>query len=118
MLYRKVSLRSSSGVTLIELLVALALVGIVLAAAGTMLLQSYANEAAYREQNQAQQNARAAADIITDDLRGAKKDSVVFGTAAWNNPLRLTIYNDANPPQELRVFYWLDGNNLRRASKY
>jgi hypothetical protein len=70
-----------------------------------MLLQSFTNEMAYREQNAAQQNARAAADIITDDLRGAKNGSVVLGTTLWNNPLRLTIYNDANPPQELRVSF-------------
>lgn len=70
--------RAQRGVTLIELLVALALVSVVLAAAGNMMLQAYANEATYREQNIAQQNARTASDMIADDMRGAAKVNVTM----------------------------------------
>lgn len=112
------------GFTLIELLVALSLVGIVLAAAGTMLLQAYANESAYREQNQAQQNARAACDIISDDLRGAAKKAVgvagalpavgtttTFGATAFI----FTVFNDSG--NETLVSYTRDptSKNLSRA---
>jgi prepilin-type N-terminal cleavage/methylation domain-containing protein len=105
----------AAGITLIELMVALALVGVVLAAAGTMLLQAYANEAAYREQNAAQQNARTAADSVTDDLRGAVKGSVREGSS--ENPtadkaLTFTIVDDTGASKPVR--YWLSGTDLMR----
>lgn len=113
----------AAGVTLIELLVALSLVGIVLAAAGTMLLQSYANEAAYREQNQAQQNARAAADILSDDLRGAKSGSVPAPTGtAGKTTLSATafsfiVFNNSGSggaDGETQISYKLENRNLSR----
>lgn len=103
----------TTGVTLIELMVALALVSGVLAAAGTMLLQAYANEAAYREQNEAQQNARTALDLITDDLRGALKNPGLDNLYGWgpggstiNNPLRFRVMGDDGSTQKV-VRYWL-----------
>lgn len=115
--------RKHAGVTLIELLVALALVGVVLAAAGSMLLQSYANEAAYREQNAAQANARAALDIVSDDLRGAKrvKDAngillpdaaVTLGARTAADPLYFDVVDDSDATR--RVYYWLDSGSLMR----
>lgn len=100
-----------TGYTLIELLVALALVGVVLIAAGTMLLQAYANEEAYREQNEAQRNARVASDILTDDLRGAKRiwlyPSITRGT-----PVRISVLNNNYAPTFVR--YWLEGTDMMR----
>jgi prepilin-type N-terminal cleavage/methylation domain-containing protein len=123
------------GYSLIELLVTLAIVGIVLAAAGSLLLQAYANEAAYRQQNGAQQNARAAADMVADDMKGAKRVTsvVTIGgqqatlptgtvqgaglgatatTPRWSTPLFFNVYDDLGA--ERRVRYWLEGTNLRR----
>lgn len=115
----------ASGVTLIELLVALALVGVVMAAAGTMLLQAYENEAAYREQNEAQQNARTAVDFVTDDLRRALPRPglvvsgyivpvpVYEGTGTNSNRLRFSVLDDNGNPRT--VSYWFDPDrNLRR----
>jgi len=131
------------GYSLIELLVTLAIVGIVLAASGSLLLQAYANEAAYRQQNGAQQNARAAADMVADDMKGAKRATSVvtiggqqatlptltvqgagigmsaplvpnWVTPTWTSPLYFNIFNDDPAPIEKRVRYWLEGTNLRR----
>ena len=108
--------RTSVGITLIELLVALALVGVVLSAAGTMLLQSYANEAAYRGQNTAQQNARTATDTITDDLRGVVKDSLPLSptTHVQGTPLTFNFYNDAGAQQTVSYYRHTTENNLYR----
>lgn len=98
-----------AGTTLIELLIALALVGIVMAAAVTLLLQSAANAAASREQNAAQQNARGAADAVTDDLRGAVGDSLPATPPADPNPsspLIFTVYDAAGAARTIR--YWRD----------
>ena len=101
------------GFSLIELMIALGLSGVVLLTAGTMLLQAYANEAAYREQNEAQRNARAALDIVIDDLREASAGSVrgmEFPTEdettymfLWNNEIALG-----------QIHYWIDGTDLIR----
>lgn len=114
--------RTCRGVTLIELLVALALCGIVLAAAGTMLLQSFTNEMAYREQNAVQADARAAVDALTDDLRGAKftvdasgnkvTTLVVPGTISVTTPLYFNLDDDSGTTK--RVRYWRSGTNLLR----
>lgn len=105
----------ASGVTLIELLVALGLVGVVLAAAGTMLLQAYINEATYREQNEAQQNAHTALNFVTDDLRRALKSSVpgqraFVGVGTASNPVRFRVLDDDGATTKL-VRYWLDAAN-------
>jgi type II secretory pathway pseudopilin PulG len=119
--------------SLIELLVALALTGVVMVPAAALMLQSYANEAAYRQQNTAQQNARRAADLVADDMKGAKRaavlltvgtiratlptDTVIGAGSATANigntaPLYFNIYDDNQ--LEKRVRYWLEGTNLRR----
>lgn len=105
------------GYSLIELLVALALVSVVLAVAGTILLQAYANEASYREQNEAQQNARAAADSLADDLRGTIKRSdnaIPAGPiiVSSDSPLIFDIRNERGEYRTVR--YRLDGTNLVR----
>ena len=123
---------SAAALTLIELLVALALVGIVLAAAGSLLLSSFSNDAAYRQQNNVQQQARYATDIVADDLKGAKRYATVVtvGTtkatlptntvqglsasniASHTAPLYCNVFDDAGA--EKRVRYWLNGTDLRR----
>jgi type II secretory pathway pseudopilin PulG len=102
----------AAAVTLIELLIALGLVGIVMAVAGTILLQAFANEQTYRQQNTAQTNARAAVDALSDDLRGAKKNSISPGSLAYTSPLSFRIYYDDGT--ERSVFYWLNGATLMR----
>ncbi|MES2461582.1 MAG: prepilin-type N-terminal cleavage/methylation domain-containing protein [Armatimonadota bacterium] len=130
--------RRRAGLTLIELLVALALTGIVLIPAAALLLQAFTSETAYRQQNSAQQNARHAVDVVADDVKGAKRLSTVVtvgtvlatmptstvrgagvGSTAVTPtsaaPLYFNIYDDGtNPPGERRVRYWLEGTNLRR----
>jgi prepilin-type N-terminal cleavage/methylation domain-containing protein len=124
--------------SLIELLVALVLTGVVLAAGGTLLIHTMNNEQVYRQQNLAQQNARTAMGVIADDMKSAlkKRTSVAAGTvqatvpsatvrgaAAGNatatdisnhtTPLYFNIFND-NGTTERRVRYWLNGTDLRR----
>lgn len=129
--------------TLVELMVAMLLMGLVLAAAGTALLQNLNNEVAYRQQNQVQQNARTAINLIADDMRGAVRNpalrkpdgtAVAFASGAstaptntvrgigsaptYTAPLYFDIRDDgavSNSGNPRRVRYWIDGsNNLRR----
>lgn len=128
------------GFTLIELLVTLVLVGIVLAAAGSLLYQSLNSEVTYRQQNSVQQNARTALSMIADDMRGAVRNpalrkadgtAVAFtagaSTAPVNTvqgatgatptnsaPLYFDSRDDAYPSNARRVRYWLNGTDLRR----
>ncbi|MGC4047855.1 MAG: type II secretion system protein [Armatimonas sp.] len=124
--------------SLIELLVALAITGIVLAAGATLLVHTLSNEKVYKQQNLAQQNARTAIGIIADDMKSALKkrttvtasgvqatipSATVSGAAAgsatasnitsYTTPLYFNIYND-DGTTERRVRYWLNGTDLRR----
>lgn len=131
---RITSRRSGGGFTLIEMLIALALTGIILTAAGALLLGAFKNEASYRQQNSAQMNARRAADYIADDMKGAKRVTsslTVNGVSATyptgtvqgipagstvtpgaTSPLYFNIFDDNGA--ERRVRYWLNGTDLRR----
>jgi len=120
----KAERKGRGGFSLIELMIALALSAVVMAGAGTMLLQAYANEAAYREQNEAQRNARVALDTVTEDLREARK------SVGWPREvppyypsldvsltqLRLQTWDNSTEPITIR--YWLeevgDGTMLLR----
>ncbi|HVK01871.1 MAG TPA: type II secretion system protein [Armatimonadaceae bacterium] len=105
---------AAAAVTLIELLVVLALMGVVLSAAGSMFLQTFESEAAHRDQNAAQASARTAADTLTDDLRGAIKNSLVVpGTLTAATPIYFNVYQDDGVTVR-RVRYWLNGTDLRR----
>lgn len=130
-------LRRLAGLTLVELLIGTVLVGLVIAAASSLLLQSYVSAATARQQNSVQQNARKALDTIVDDLRGAECVTTVItmGTvqakmpslsvrgatagnatpaniSSYNSPLYFNIFNDAGTRR--RVRYWLNGTNLHR----
>lgn len=101
------------GFSLIELMIALALSGVVLVTAGTMLLQSYANEAAYREQNEAQRNARAALDMVVDDLREASLNGVrVVTFPTRTNYTFVLVYSSDLSRRQIR--YWIEGTDLIR----
>jgi type II secretory pathway pseudopilin PulG len=93
---------------LIELLVALALVGVVVAASGTMLLQGFTSEAAYRQQNQAQASARAAVDSLSSDLCGAAVGTISPGTnpPTLASPFSMQVYQDSGATTS-KVFYWM-----------
>jgi len=126
-----------AAITLVELLIAMALIGIVLAAAGNMLLQAFTNESGYRQQNAAQQNDRTAIRTITDDMKGAARqvtvvtlgnganaksavlptNTVKVGTDAtissatnvtFSAPLTFNTYSDTVTSRT--VYYWLRSN--------
>ncbi|MES2461706.1 MAG: prepilin-type N-terminal cleavage/methylation domain-containing protein [Armatimonadota bacterium] len=109
---RRTRRRATAGVTLIELLVALGISGLVLSASSALLLQGFSNEAQYRQQNTAQQSARTAADTLGDDLRGAVNGAVSLGALTFASPLTCRIYADDGT--ERIVFWWRSGTTLRR----
>lgn len=102
------------GFSLIEMLIALGVSGIVLAASGAMLLQAYSNEIVYREQNEAQRNARVALDTVISDLRDSRPSSLRTGAnpPVESNPVFLRIRDDTLSLKNVR--YWLSGTNLMR----
>lgn len=79
--------RARAGTTLAELLVSITLSGIVLAAAGTMLLQSLKNDLTFRRQMNAKQNARTAADTVADDLKGAVRFTSLVQVGSLMHPV-------------------------------
>lgn len=108
------------GFSLIEMMIALALSAIVMAGAGTMLLQAYANESAYREQNDAQRNARTALDTVTEDLREAR-NTVGFPRdippyyPTSSNPLKIQTWDNSTEPITIR--YWLADPTLQERTQ-
>ncbi len=109
------------GVALPELLVALAVVGMVLAALTGLLQQG---EQAYRVGTgrlEAQQNARVAVERLARELRGAGFDPTGARFSALVNPTPtgFTIQNDLNGDGVIagnreRITYSLTGGTLRR----
>ena len=111
----------SRGFALAELLVALAIVGMVMAALAGLLRegeQAYLTGAA---QVEAQQSARVAVERLARELRGAGVDPTGAGFPALVNPspTGFTIQNDLNGDGVIRgnretVTYSLTGRTLRR----
>jgi prepilin-type N-terminal cleavage/methylation domain-containing protein len=117
--------RRDGAFSMIELLIAAALLSVVIAAAGAMLLQAFGNEVAYRQQNNTQVSGRSAADAISDDIRGATGSyfpvypgtfTTVTGSAitkpagnsSWTSPFTFTVANDTGVSRNVR--YWLAAN--------
>ena len=98
------------GLSLVELLVGIA-VGMFVVAAAAMLVATQLNDnRRLLLETQVQQDLRAAADIVTRELRraGHWQGAVSFATAAAAvpvNPLS-SVDLDAGPPPEVRFSYW------------
>src|SRR5258707_15354051 len=87
------AVRRQHGLTVTELLIALALVGLILSASSAMLLQAYTNESVYRIQNNAQQSTRTALGTIADDLKQARRSAatVTIGGISASMPTNTVI---------------------------
>lgn len=113
--------RGVRGFALSELLVALAIVGMVLAALGSLLQQGQQAYLAGTGQVEAQQNARVAVERLGRELRGAGVDPTGAGFPPLVNlrPTSFTIQNDLNGNGVIAgnretITYSLRGRTLRR----
>ena len=113
--------KGSSGFALSELLVALALVGLVLAAVAGVLQEGQQAFLSGTAQVEAQQKARVAVERLARELRGAGLDPTGAGFLAIANPrpTGFTIQNDLNGDGVIAgnpesVTYSLTGRILRR----
>jgi type IV pilus assembly protein PilW len=111
----------SRGLTLAELLVTLAVLGLLLAAVGTMLLAGQRAWALGAARVEAQQSARVALERMATELREAGYDPAGAGLAAivLAEPERVTFQRDLDADGVLdatreRVTYLLRGTVLRR----
>lgn len=111
----------SRGFTLAELLVAVAVVGMVLVSLGTLLQRGHQAYQAGAAQIEAQQSARAALERLARELRGAGLDprGASFPALANPTPTGFTIQNDVNGDGVIagnreRITYSLTGRILRR----
>ncbi len=128
-------MKGQGGFTLVELLVGLAVAGLVLAAAGLMLQLGLATVQAGTGQADAQQNARWALERMVREIRGAGYDPTAkppaynFDAVVSPAPTSLTLQSDfdgngvvdaqgacdPSAPAE-RVAYRLVGTQLRRST--
>jgi prepilin-type N-terminal cleavage/methylation domain-containing protein len=110
------SLRDDSGLTLTELLVVSVLIGVILAASFVMFQAAGTMNDAAMARSNASDEAQAAIDVMTRDLRQAQEDSTdkngVFRTAnATEMKFSADTNNDARP--EL-IRYYVEGGALKR----
>lgn len=113
--------RDDAGYTLSELLIVMALVGVVMAGAVTLLAAGQRSHAAGAARVGAQQAARAGLERMVTELREAGYDPTGAGFRALvaASPTRLVLLNDLNgngviDPTRERVTYVLSGSVLRR----
>jgi len=71
--------RPRAGMSLVELLVACLVLGLIMAALGKLMVSAYDSEEAVQDQNRMQQLAQQAADAVADHLRGST--GLLAGTA-------------------------------------
>ncbi len=115
-------MRNERGFTLVELLVAVAVLAIVLTAVLSLQDSAQYSYLFMAGRVDAQQNARIAIDRLTRELRtGGRLPGAVgpaFVAAAGcdvGTPDITVIYiNDQTPAQEVTVRYWLNGASLQR----
>lgn len=115
--------RSAGGFALSELLVALAVTGLVLTAIGGLLEQGQRVYLAGAAQLEAQQSARVAVERLARELRGAGVDPRGAGFVPLLNPgpTGFTIQNDLNGDGVIAehretITYSLTGRTLRRSA--
>ncbi|MBI4590900.1 MAG: prepilin-type N-terminal cleavage/methylation domain-containing protein [Candidatus Rokubacteria bacterium] len=111
----------SRGFTLPELLVALAIVGMVLAAVTVLLEQGHKVYRAGAAKGEAQQSARVAVERLARELRaaGVNPTGARFSALLNPTPTGFTIQNDLNGDGVIRgnretITYSLTGHTLRR----
>lgn len=109
------------GLTLIELLVAMAMAGLVMAATLTLLLAGHAAHAVGTARAEATQSARVALERMGSELRHAGYDpqGTRFEPILVAEPQRVTLQRDLNEngvidPTRERITYLLRGTVLRR----
>lgn len=112
---------NARGFTLAELLVTLAVVGLVMAGVLSLLIQGQQSYLVGAAQVEAQQNARVAVERMANEIRAAGYDPTASGFSAIINQTQtgLTLQNDWNGDGVIGgggevVVYLLRGTTLRR----
>lgn len=92
---------NEKGLTLVEVLAALALVSLVILLAGSINLFGHKQMSSQKEEIQNQSNDRLAMNIVTKAIRQA-------------DPATVEVINDQNVLKINNVRYYLDGNSLKK----
>ena len=95
-----VRLVESGGFTLTEMLVVMAILGVIVAGLTQLFLSGSKAEADMSNRFRAQQNARLALDGLRREIHCAS-DVTVSGTPPWTS-IKITLGSTARPPAELR----------------
>ncbi len=98
----RVSGRSSRGVTLTELLVGLAILGIISAVTGTLMTGGIKFFRLTTAKGEIQRDVRQSIDLINRNLRQGLADTVT-----------ITRFNTTQPPCSMIVFTHINGNDMR-----
>jgi prepilin-type N-terminal cleavage/methylation domain-containing protein len=116
-------LARQSGFTLIEMVIVVALLGILSAAFSVALEASVTRSSAVSDQNVLQTEVRAWLNTMVEDFRSATKGDDSNAVPPWTgSPIivatnsKITFYSpDRLAPDKMRrISYWLDGSTLKR----
>lgn len=112
------TLRSEEGVTLIELMVSIAVLGVFFAAFATVVSSAIRNGSEVQEQAVLQTEVRAAVDTLVADLRQATvagDTSLARISTATGTQLTFLSPNRSQPMRLRRISYRISGGQLQRA---
>jgi prepilin-type N-terminal cleavage/methylation domain-containing protein len=109
-------LQNKKGFSLIELLIGMALMGVVLTAVYQLFISVNRSQAAQDLEVEMQQNARSAADFVVREMRNINSPSCLDNTTTACSPtsdkITFTSMADANT----RIFSWSSTDNILRFS--
>ncbi|MFH0787532.1 MAG: prepilin-type N-terminal cleavage/methylation domain-containing protein [Pseudomonadota bacterium] len=110
-------IQNRKGFSLIELLIGLALLGVVLTAVYQLIISADKSQVAQDLEVEMQQNARSAADFVVRELRNINALSCLENTTTTCSPTsdKITFTSMSDP--DTRIFSWSSTDNILRFSK-
>lgn len=114
-LKRFFSSKDTRGITMLEVIVVMAILGIVSIGASTLIIQAIRSNDVIWEQLTTQSEGRRVLHNIINDVRKAEESSVGSFPLVTVGENELTVYSniDSDSLRE-RVRYWLDGTTIKR----
>lgn len=111
------SIQNRKGFSLIELLIGIALLGIVLTAVYQLFISTNKSQLAQDLEVEMQQNVRSAADFVVRELRSISALSCLENTTTACSPTSDKVTFTSVTDTDTRMFSWSSTDNILRFSK-